>query len=168
MDNDEDGFALWESRAILKYLVDKVSSDHSLYPKDLKTRATVDRWLYFDIGSLYPVFSSIMRPVLSRGQPLDESKVPALKEKIKVLDAALEGKKYLAGENHTIADIAILVLTTTLEVLADELDLSEFANVTAWTDGLKAELPGYEEINQSAIDALKRRVASHKEKSQES
>lgn len=161
MDNDEDGFALWESRAILKYLVDKVSPDHSLYPTDLKTRASIERWLYYDIGTLYTAMSAVLYPVLLLNEPIDEAKATVLKEKLKLLDDSLQGKKYLVGENRTLADIAILVNVTTLEVLED-LDVSEFENIKQWVDGLKAELPYYEEVNQSGIDGLKAFLASKK------
>lgn len=50
---DDDGFVLWESRAIAGYLVDKYGKDDSLYPKDLKKRALVNQRLYFDSSSLY-------------------------------------------------------------------------------------------------------------------
>lgn len=163
MDNEEDGFTLWESRAILKYLVDKVSPGHTLYPTDLKTRSTIDRWLYFDIGTLYPAISPILYPVLMQGAPIDETKVPALKDKLKILDDALEGKKYLVTDDRTIADIALLATVTTLEIL-DELDVSEFANIKAWADGLKEELPYYNEVNQAGLDALKEFMEKAKNK----
>ena len=161
VDNDEGGFSLWESRSIVTYLVDKVSPGHSLYPTDLQTRATINRWLYWDLGSLYPALSPILYPVLMRGEAIDESKVPALKDKLKILDDALDGKKYVVGDNRTLADLVLLVTVTTLEVL-EKLDTSEFANIKTWADGLKEELPYYQEINQSGIDALKAWGASKK------
>lgn len=50
-------FALWESRAILTYLVEKYGKDDSLYPKDAKARAVVNQRLYFDMGTLYQRFA---------------------------------------------------------------------------------------------------------------
>lgn len=53
----DNGFALWESRAIMVYLVEKYGKDDSLYPKDPKARAIVNQRLYFDMGTLYQRFA---------------------------------------------------------------------------------------------------------------
>ena len=39
----DDGFVLWESGAILRYLSEKTGSD--LWPSDARERARVDQWL---------------------------------------------------------------------------------------------------------------------------
>ena len=49
----DNGFSVWESRAILSYLVDKYAKDDSLNPKDPKKQAVVNQRLYFDMGTLY-------------------------------------------------------------------------------------------------------------------
>lgn len=47
----DNGFALWESRAIQVYLVEKYGKTDSLYPKCPKKRAVINQRLYFDMGT---------------------------------------------------------------------------------------------------------------------
>lgn len=47
---DDDGYILWESRAIAIYLVEKFfPNGHSIYPKDAKSRALINQYLHFDV-----------------------------------------------------------------------------------------------------------------------
>lgn len=56
---EEDGFCLWESRAIAAYLVDSNPAQEKWYPKDPKKRALINQRLYFDAGTLYPRIRAI-------------------------------------------------------------------------------------------------------------
>lgn len=51
---DDNGFVLWESRAIAGYLVRQYAKDDSLYPKNPQLKALVDQRLYFDACTLWP------------------------------------------------------------------------------------------------------------------
>lgn len=50
---DDDGFILWESRAITSYLASK-KPEAGLYPDDIATRAIVDQWSYWQAIHLGP------------------------------------------------------------------------------------------------------------------
>lgn len=58
---DDEGFFLFESNAICRYLADKINSP--VYPKGLKERALVDEWL--DFGSMH-ISASVSKVVYNR------------------------------------------------------------------------------------------------------
>lgn len=53
-------FALFESRAILGYLVTKYAPGNEIYPSEAQARAKVDKVLFFDAASFYPAVKAIL------------------------------------------------------------------------------------------------------------
>lgn len=51
---DEDGFTIWDSHAIIVYLLSKYAKDNKLYPSDIRQQAVVNQRLHFDSGILFP------------------------------------------------------------------------------------------------------------------
>lgn len=49
---EDDGKIIWDSHAIITFLVGKYAKDDSLYPKDLYTKAVVDQRLHFESSVL--------------------------------------------------------------------------------------------------------------------
>ena len=49
------------------------------------------------------------------------------------------------SEQRTLADLALIVMVTLLEVVHD-IDESRFEHLTNWKEGLKQELPYFDEI----------------------
>jgi len=138
-------FTLWESRAICTYLASQYGEGDSLYPNDPKKRAVVDRFLYFDMGTLYHRFGEYVYPVLFRGQETpDPEKLTKVHEALGWLNSWLEGKKYITGDNVTVADHSLVATISTFD--ASGLDLSKHTNVVAWFELCK-KLPGYDEVN---------------------
>lgn len=56
----DNGESLWESRAILAYLINKYQPNSPLYPQDALKRGKVDAVLYFEATALYPAFLAIL------------------------------------------------------------------------------------------------------------
>ena len=137
---DDDGFVLFESNAIMKYLADKNNS--ALYPKGLKERATVDQWI--DFGSMHVglalskvVYNRLFAPM--RGVPVDENSLKEglafLDRFLPVVDNQLAKNKYIAGNNMTLADINLLALMDPAEMA--NIDLTKYKNITKWRTELK-------------------------------
>lgn len=161
---NDNGYVLWESRAILQYLVSKYGSHKSeLYPLEPEARSVVDRILFFDIGTLYRSLLDYFHPQMISGDDPDERKGNAFKQALEYLDQFLETSSYVAGDNLTIADFSILASVTHLEGL--DYRIAAYKNVTKWVERLKRELPYYEKCNSAGIEAFRiwaRNVKSNK------
>ena len=108
---DEDGFVLWESNAIVRYLAAKHSAG-GLWPADLRARADADRWMDWASVMFLPVFTPLFwglvrTPPDKRDPAAIARAAAACAESLRVLEQGLEGKKYLGGSRFTMGDIPI-------------------------------------------------------------
>jgi len=151
-------FALWESRAIIVYLVQAYGKDDSLFPKDPKKQAVVNQRLQFDLGTLYPAFADQYYPWIFAGVPKSDEKDKKIYEVLEFLEIFLGSSAWAAGDSVTVADFALVASISTFEAV--DVDLKKFANISKWLAKAKSTLVGYQEINQSGIDAFKGLVAN--------
>ncbi|KAJ9583904.1 hypothetical protein L9F63_021752, partial [Diploptera punctata] len=145
---EDNGFVLWESRAILGYLANKYGKDDSLYPKDPQKHAIVDQRLYFDMGTLYPVLRAYFMSIRT-GTPFSPEDSAKLEEAYQLLDKFLEGQDWVAGNNITIADYALSI--TAAYAIPLQYDISKYKNVTNWLTRVKKTLPDFVQIQEEAI-----------------
>jgi glutathione S-transferase len=135
-------FVLWESRAIDAYLA-ATKPESGLYPTDLRKRALVDQWSYWQAVHLAPaiqrvVFERLLKKRFGAGEPDETAIEPQLKDCaqfLPVLDAGLAGKEWVAGA-LCIADFA--VASTFPYARAAGLPLDDFSNITAWYARMEA------------------------------
>lgn len=130
---DDNGFILFESAAICRYL----AQNTELYPSDAKARAHIDQWMDFATlhigGNLAKVaFTRVFAPMM--GQPGDENSVQEglkfLGNYLPIVDAALAKHTYLASNRLTLADISLLAALEYAE--ASKVDLSSYKHLVAW------------------------------------
>lgn len=150
---DDNGFTMWESRAILVYLVEKYGKTDSLYPKDAQKRAVVNQRLYFDMGTLYQRFADYYYPQIFAKQPANPDNLKKIEDAFGFLNTFLEGHTYAAGESLTLADIALVATVSSYEVAS--FDISKYPNVARWFAKCKATTPGYD-INEAGLEHFKR------------
>ncbi|XP_054165849.1 uncharacterized protein LOC128963372 [Oppia nitens] len=161
---DDNGFVMWESRAIMQYLCNQYAPDSTLYPSDPKKRALVDRWLNFDMSFLQSQREGLFTKLLTGVDPPEE-KVNALKNNLKLLDTLIGDNKYLVSDNLTIADLTVLATSVTLDNL--DFDIESYPNLKRWYSILSSELPYFEKINhldkneaKHYFDKIKAKIAA--------
>lgn len=128
---------VWESQAICKYLCN-ITPGQTLYPTDAPSRAHVDQWLDWAIGSLYPsmsfVFQQLIRtPEAQRNLARIEEERKKTVDCFKLLNQHLQGRKFIVGEQMTLADIVISAATyrcDTIHVIS--VDSPECAGLKPW------------------------------------
>lgn len=109
----DDGLVLWESNAILQYAADKVGND-TAYPRDLRRRADINRWLLWESSSWFPscyvfLVENCVKPLLGgQADPAVLDGQAAQFHKLAgILESRLQDSRYVAGDQPTIADIAL-------------------------------------------------------------
>lgn len=134
---EDDGFLLWESRAIMQYLAEKTPGQ-TLLPADARGRADVNRWLYWCSAHMAPantilVVENFVKPLTGQGptDPAEVARGEALfAQHAPVLDAHLAGRTWVSQERLTLADFS-LAASFALAGPA-RLPLGDFANIRAW------------------------------------
>jgi glutathione S-transferase len=107
---EDDGFTLWESHSIVRYLAAKHGAG-TLCPSDLKARADVERWMdwaFTFTNAMRPVFWGLIRtPAEKRDlKAIEEARQNCIRL-LAIPEAGLSGKKYVGGEKFTMGDIPL-------------------------------------------------------------
>jgi len=116
----EDGTAIWESNAIMRYLCKSTPNGTELYPLDLQAASKVDMVMDWRQTSMYPCIPSIAYGVFGMDQSDEEAKkqFKTLNEvHFKTLtDVFLKDRNFVYSDTPTIADLAIAPCLTFLKV----------------------------------------------------
>jgi glutathione S-transferase len=110
---EDDGFVLWESNAILRYLAAKYASG-AMWPTDIQARADADRWMDWQqttvLVPLTTIFWGRVRtPDAYTEEQIAEAEAAALPI-WQILDTRLEGRDWIMGDSFTIADMPLGIL----------------------------------------------------------
>jgi GST-like protein len=135
----DDGGAplsLFESGAILLYLAEKTGK---FLPTDLRGRQETLQWLFWQMGGLGPMAGQNHH--FSRFAP---EKIPyAIKRYVDetarlygVLDRRLADREFVAGQDYSIADMAIYPWIVSHQWQGQHLE--DFPNVQRWFNRIKA------------------------------
>ena len=137
---EDDGFVLWESNAIVRYLCAK-HPQAGLYPHDLRTRFDAERWMDWQQTTLNGAgrgaFLQLFRtPAEKRSAQAIAESVAATEPLLALLDAHLAQRPFMAGEHLSMADIPIACEMHRWWGLP--LAHPDHAHLRRWYDGLLA------------------------------
>lgn len=111
---EEDGFQLWESNSIVRYLAAKYQS-RGLEPADLRTRASAQKWMDWQLSvmapAITPVFWNLFRVAPDkRDHALIAAQTVKTIAAAKIMDAQLGVTRYLASDEFSYGDIPLGVM----------------------------------------------------------
>jgi glutathione S-transferase len=141
---DDGGFILWESSAIVRYLVNAYGKG-TLAPIDPKQLAIADQWTDWSMTTVYPelipgIFAQLIRVPAKDRNPADlAAKAKRSGERLGMLDAHLAGRTYICGSAFTFADIVVGSLM--YRYFTMPIDRPSLPNVEAWAKRLEGRKP---------------------------
>jgi glutathione S-transferase len=107
----DDGFVLWESMAITRYLARQYGMA-TLYPQEPRQAALAEQWMEWYKSSitpnLMPVFFNLVRTEKSeQSQAQIKQCTAATINYLRVLERHLQGRSYMLGDLFSMADIPL-------------------------------------------------------------
>jgi glutathione S-transferase len=139
----DGGLVLWESNAIVRYLAARHGMG-TLCPEDFAERADADRWMDWQLGTLWadfrPAFVGLVRtPPEERDRASIAAAIGQTAGNLALLDAHLAGRDYVTGPSLTMADIPLGV--TAYRWFALDVERPAMPNLEAWYERLRARGP---------------------------
>lgn len=109
---EDDGFILWESNSILRYVAERYGGDR-LVPADVRGRAIANKWMDWQLAALARPSSALINAVFrKRKDERNPADVKAAIDQLATMWTRLESDfgagPFLAGD-FSIADIALAI-----------------------------------------------------------
>jgi glutathione S-transferase len=137
---EEDGFLLWESNSIVRYLAAKHKSS-VLEPADLRGRANAGKWMDWQIAvagpAIFECFWGLIRtPPEKRNHAAIEESKKKTTAAVAMMDAQLGKTAYLAGDAFSYGDIPVGIIAYRFRQLVP--DRPPLKNFERWYSAIAA------------------------------
>lgn len=109
---EPDGFTLWESNAIIRYLARTRGAGNPIYPADARTAADCDRWMDWQLSLLNApmttiFFTHVRIPEPQRDYAAAATARDAAEGLWAMVEARLASQPFVCGNAFTLADVAL-------------------------------------------------------------
>ncbi|TCD60457.1 Glutathione S-transferase 2 [Steccherinum ochraceum] len=150
IDHKNNDFVVWESDAILLYLVVRYDTEHKIFVATPDERASVVQWLFFQASGQGPYFGQA-----AWFASYHPEKIPSAIERYRkevrrilgVLESVLDKQDWLVGGKMTVADLSFVTWNNNVGRFFEDGDFDfekEFSKTNKWhkkmiaLDGVKA------------------------------
>jgi len=142
----DNGFSLWESNAIIRYLTERYGQG-SLCPGDPQIRAVADQWMEWCQTRAFPpviqaFFATVRTEPSKRNLSLIEKHAAEAAEVLAILDARLADNEYVAGGEFTMGDIPLGCVA--YRYFNIPVERPSFPHIEAWYERL-SDRPAYQQ-----------------------
>jgi glutathione S-transferase len=143
---DGEGFSLWESNSICRYLANSRAPGHAIYPAAPKPRALVERWMDWQLANLNGPMTTIFFTHVRIPEPERDYKAAAkardeAEALWRMVENQLGNSPYLCGDALTLADIALGPYLHRWFALP--IDQGDLPRVKAWYGRLRDKHAGF-------------------------
>lgn len=149
---EDDGFVLWESHAIVRYLARRHGMG-TLWPSDARVAADADRWMEWYSTTLWlamrPLFWNLVRTAPEKRNHAEVAENhKKLVDYFGIVDRELAGKSYMAGSAFSMGDIPLGVAAFRWYNLP--IERPSYANLDRWYQRL-CERPAFRDHCMAAL-----------------
>jgi glutathione S-transferase len=138
---EDDGFLLWESNSVVRYLAGKHDKAGVLEPKDAKQRALASQWMDWQLSVLGPAITPAFWGLIRT--PEDKRDMAAIKASqdktvtaMLMLEERLGKAKFVAGDSFSYGDIPVGVMCYRYRQLVP--GRPKTPNLDRWYDAIAA------------------------------
>ncbi|CAG9977787.1 unnamed protein product [Clonostachys byssicola] len=158
IDHSNNDFVLWESNAIIEYILAKYDTEHKLSYSDFNSQQYLRQWLYFQASGQGPYYGQAVWFIkVQGGKPEEcvERYQAETRRVLQVLNGVLAEREWLVGDHISAADVAFLQWNTSADriILGPEYIDKEAPHVRRWMNAMIAR-PGIKKVLDERVQKL--------------
>lgn len=143
IEDPNTGTALWESGAIIEYLVDNYDKKHKIsFAPGASEYYEARQWLFFQVSGQGPYFGQAVWFTVYHTEKLPGvigRYINEVRQVSSILDGVLQDKEFLVGGNFSYADASFATWYAIMYLFADKLNVeTDFPSLNAWLNRMRA------------------------------